>query len=239
MQKYSFRSSTLAEREEFYSQEFSISKIKKFFRKNKIPYPQLCAVDAGSETGVILDKEHKGKMFYFKFSELNKKIKHYLPEDVYYDRNRYKDPDKILKTLNFRERISEELVFDLDIDNLSKGKNNLNEKNLKFLFSQAVKMKKELYKIGFKKILIIYSGRGFHVHILDKNACLLNSMERDKLNKRFSRYPIDPWVSRGFIHLIRMPYTLNSLVSRIVIPVKNDRINFNESIPRFLVKDSS
>src|SRR3989338_6437417 len=111
-----FRKSTLNERKEFYEKEFSIAKVKAWFKKNNMPLPQLCAVDAGSESGIILDKKNKDKMLYFKFSELKGKIKKYLPEDIYYDRNRYKSPDKILKTLDFnnlKNRVSEELVFDI------------------------------------------------------------------------------------------------------------------------------
>ena len=55
------------------------------------------------------------------------------------------------------------------------------------------------------------------------------------MNKKFRDYPIDPWVSRGFIRLIRMPYSLNGLVSRVVKPVQIKRgFNREASYPRFL-----
>ena len=75
-----FRISTLSERKEFYDREFSVAKVKAWFRKNNLQLPQLCAVDAGSESGIILDKKNKNTMLYFKFSELQKKIRKYLPE---------------------------------------------------------------------------------------------------------------------------------------------------------------
>lgn len=50
---FPFRSSTLTERKEFYEKEFSIEKAKEWFRKNKMPLPQLCAIDSGTETRII------------------------------------------------------------------------------------------------------------------------------------------------------------------------------------------
>jgi len=233
-----FRFSTLAERQEFYEREFSIKKVKAWFKKNKMPFPQLCAIDAGGDTGIILDKKLKGKMLYFKFSELNNKIKKYIPEDVYYDRNYYKRPDKILKTLNFNQHafdahFAQELVFDIDVDNMHKK---VSTKNLKKAYSIVLELKKELRKdTKFKNLKVVYSGRGFHIHVLDKRAYYLTIPERELLNKKFSYYPIDPWVSRGFIRLIRIPYTLNSLVSRVVTPI-DERKGFQpkETLPKFL-----
>ena len=262
-----FRFSTLAERQEFYEREFSIKKVKAWFKKNKMPFPQLCAIDAGGDTGIILDKKLKGKMLYFKFSELNNKIKKYIPEDVYYDRNYYKRPDKILKTLNFNQHafdkhISQELVFDIDVDNVKNSRTKVQDgfeflntsrigryednslsinrkvstKNLKKAYSIVLELKKELRKdTKFKNLKVVYSGRGFHIHVLDKRAYYLTIPERELLNKKFSYYPIDPWVSRGFIRLIRIPYTLNSLVSRVVTPI-DERKGFQpkETLPKFL-----
>lgn len=230
-----YRYSTITERKDFYEKEFSISKVKKWFKQNKIPLPQLCAIDAGSETGIILNKKNKDKMLYFEFKDLKKKIKKYVPEDIYYDRNRYKNPNKVLNSLNFSNPISQELVFDIDADNMHKK---VNGKNLRKTYKIALNMKKDLLKTKqFKNIKIVYSGRGFHLHILDKEAYFLTIKEREFLNKKLSKYPIDPWVSRGFIRLIRMPYSLNSLVSRIVTPI-NAKKSFisSETIPKFILK---
>ena len=57
MKNFPFRHSTLSERKEFYEKEFSVSKIKKWFKSNNLPLPQLCALDPGSETKIILDKK--------------------------------------------------------------------------------------------------------------------------------------------------------------------------------------
>ena len=234
---YPYRQSSLSEREEFYKKEFSIKKVKRFFKKNKIGIPQICAIDAGTETGIIIDKKLKNTMLYFPFSELKQKIREYVPEDVYYDRNKYKNPKKELKKLNFNSWISQKLVFDIDSDNSECNhpkSQPICNKCLKRAYSSAIKMKEELKKY-FKNVLIIYSGRGFHLHILDKKAYKLSIKERENINKKFSKFPIDPWVSKGYIRLIRMPYSLNSLVSRIVIPLNKDyNINKKDIIPLFL-----
>ena len=239
MGKEIFRVSKLEERREFYKKEFSIKKIKKWFAKNKIKIPQLCALDAGSETNIIINKKLKNNMFYFPFKELKRQIAKYTPEDIYYDRNLYANPDKILENFNFNERITQELVFDVDSDNFScefHGDGEVCKSCLEKAFRSAVKLEADLENKGFSKIKIVYSGRGFHVHVLDKKAFYSSQEERRKLSIKFSKYDIDEWVSNGDVHLIRMPYSLNSLVSRIVTPLRKNSIKdlFEKSTPKFL-----
>ncbi len=239
MGKEVFRVSTLEERREFYKKEFSIKKIKKWFAENKIKIPQLCAFDAGTETNIIINKKLKNSMLYFPFWELKRQIAKYIPEDVYYDRNLYANPDKILENFNFNKRITQELVFDVDSDNFIcgfHGSRKVCKNCLEKTMKNAIRLKNALKKKGFKKIKIVYSGRGFHVHVLDKKAFYLSRKERRRLSIEFSKYGIDEWVSNGDVHLIRMPYSLNSLVSRIVMPVENNTIKrlFKNSSPEFL-----
>lgn len=233
-----YRFSKLSERKRFYNKEFDIKKVKKWFKDSLGYYPQICAIDAGSETGIIVNKKYKGEMFYFFFDELQEKIKKYVPEDVYFDRNIYSNPEKILETLQFKKPVSQMLAFDIDADNIE-CENHSDELEvcqdcIKKTYNYALDMKKGLSR-RFKKIKLVYSGRGFHIYILDKKAFKLDFKERSKLNKQFSKYPIDPWVSRGHIRLMRLPYSLNGLVSRIVIPIGTSR-KFNEkkTIPKFL-----
>ncbi|MBU2590029.1 MAG: hypothetical protein KKA65_00245 [Nanoarchaeota archaeon] len=229
-----YKAATLDERKEYYEKEFSITKAKQWFKKNNMNLPQLCALDAGSDTGIILNKKWKDKMFYFEFKDLKKKIQKYNPEDIYYDRNVYDNPKKVLDTLKFDKRIKQELTFDIDADNIKCSYSKpVCDKCLSKAYDFAINMKKELKKSGFKKIRLVYSGRGFHLHILDKKAYFLSIKERDLLNKRFNKYPIDPWVSKGNIRLIRLPYSMNGLVSRIATPV--EKIYKKEkTIPKFL-----
>jgi DNA primase catalytic subunit len=230
-----YRPSTLAERRTYYENEFSESKVKAWFRGRETP--QLCAVDAGSETNVIIDRKLKDKLLYFHFSELKNRLARYVPEDVYYDRNTYKDPEKTLESLDFNEHEKQELAFDIDVDNIPcrhARREKVCNVCLSKAFGWAVKMKARLEE-EFNKTRVVYSGRGFHIHVLDEKAFQLTIKEREKLNRRFSAYPLDPWVSRGYIRLIRMPYTLNALVSRIAKPVDARRaFDPSTAIPKFL-----
>lgn len=235
---FPFRFSTLNERSKFYLHEFSSEKVNEFFKKNKIKKPQLCAIDAGSESGIIKNDNWKNIMFYFPFKELKEKIKKYNPEDIYYDRNVYENPEKILRTLKFGAYIEQELVFDIDSDNIKCDHPNgawVCDKCLRKSYLASIDMRNALLKF-FRQILIVYSGRGFHLHVLDEKAYLLSNRERERLNRKFSRFPIDPWVSAGNIRLIRMPYSLHGLVSRIVTPIYKINFKFDDGnyTPKFL-----
>lgn len=233
-----FRPSSLEERRKFYDTEFSLNRVKSWFKQNKVLLPQLCAIDAGTESGIILHKSWKNIMFYFPFSQLKQKIRKYLPEDVYYDRNTYENPKKVLNEKKRSKWIKQELAFDIDVDNLNCKHNKKEEVcNVCILKAHelAIKLKSQLKKLGFKKISIDYSGRGFHVHVFDKTAYNLSIKDRDSLNKKFKRFAIDPWVSRGHIGLMRLPYTLHGLVSRKVTPI-NKKFNAEKTIPKFLTE---
>ena len=96
---YPFNPSTLKQREQFYN-GFSLNKALSFFST----IPQFFAVDPGTETKIIKNKKDLNKLFII-YSEKNlrQKLIHFLPEDVYYDRNRYKDPIKCLKCMDFKK----------------------------------------------------------------------------------------------------------------------------------------
>lgn len=229
---FEFRASTIEERKRFYEKEFSIEKIKKWFKENKMPLPQICAIDAGSETDILINKKYKNFMLYFEFKDLKKKIKKYLPEDLYYDRNIYENPKKVLDSLNFKKYSMQELVFDVDSNNIKCNHcEEVCEKCLKKAYIYSLKIKKMLEK-KFKRVIMVYSGRGFHLHVLDIKAYNLTLKERKKISEEFSNFPIDPWVSRGYIRLIRMPFSLHGEVSRVVVPVKNNWQK--KAIPNFL-----
>jgi len=237
MEEFEFRAATLKERKEFYEKEFSIKKIISWFRRSGRKLPQLCAIDAGTDTKIIKKKEWMDKLFFFPFKDLKKKIRKYIPEDVYYDRSFFENPEKVLRTLNFDDWISQELAFDIDVDNFKCDchlRKEVCDKCVKEAYFWALKMKRELKK-RFKKIDITYSGRGFHVHVLDASAYSLSKSEREELSRKMSNFPIDVWVSSGNIRLMRMPYSLHGVVSRISIPLNRDKkLNKLATIPKFL-----
>lgn len=238
-----FRLSTLEERSIFYKKEFSIRKLASWFNIK----PQLFAISFGSDRSQTKFPSKLNELTILKPStnipKLKYKLLHFLPEGIFYDRNIYKDYKKAWKSFNFRFNsknvLGQELAFDLDPENIPCKCNSLYpkfcniciKKLIPITFNLAIELKKE-----FKKVQIIYSGRGCHIHVFDNDSYSLSIKDREELNKKFSHYPIDPWVSKGNIRLIRLPYSLNATVSRIVIPIDKsfNPLKNRKSLPTFL-----
>ena len=74
---------------------------------------------------------------------------------------------------------------------------------------------------------IVYSGRGFHIHVFDPEAYALSTKQRRQLarEEKEKGFQIDEWVTAGDMRLIRLPYSLHGLVSRIVIPVEKSELD--------------
>ena len=245
------RYANLEERKEFYSSEFNLQKAAQWFgaqqsrvkfaviigRHSKI-YPEKYEEDAS--TTIIIDD-------YKDLEDVNAQIVEFLPEAVYYDRNVYDESDR---------KVGQELAFDLDPENVTcpihgtladKMKRN---QGLSFCELELEMVKKEaigLYeflKRRFSEVKAVYSGRGFHLHVLDKQAYQLNIQERADLagQVKSSGFHIDEWVTSGEMRLIRLPYSLNGLVSRIVFPLSKgeletfDAIHDERCLPKFLGK---
>lgn len=258
----SLRPSSLKERESFYKKEFSLKRIENWLH-GRIK-PQIFEIDVGTETKIARNKREIGKLFVFDLSKLSltKQLTSLkgtclekLPEDIYYDRNIYKNVSLVVKKKKYRNAIGtrnwlgQELAFDLDPENISCS---CKKRKLPEIFKfcenclEGTKQKTlEMYeflksKLNFEKVEIVYSGRGYHLHVFDRPAFKLNLKERSAINNKLKKFPIDPWVSRGHIRLIRLPYTLNALVSRVVLPLtrkeleKFDPFSSEKAVPRFL-----
>ena len=246
------RYSTLEERKQFYTQEFNPQKAAEWFsgglgrtkfaviigRHTKI-YPPKYKQDAS--TTIIIDE-------YKNIEDVRQQILEFLPEAVYYDRNLYDQNDN---------KISQELAFDLDPENITcpihgtLADKMKRKQGLSFCEVELEMVKKEtigLYdflETRFSDVMVVYSGRGFHLHVLDQKAYLLSSEERLNLARQAKQlgFHIDEWVTSGEFRLIRLPYSLNGLVSRIALPLRKDEIeNFDavhdeRCLPKFLGKE--
>jgi len=182
----------------------------------------------------------------------------YLPEGVYYDRNVYAPLETMRRAhLDYahawRSRFfrGQELAFDLDPENLDCpihgdiAAKMARHQGLSFcdwefeeIRRQAASLFDEL-KRRWSDLRVVYSGRGFHIHVFDDAAFQLTRKERATIAKRFARrYAIDEWVTSGEMRLIRLPYSLHGMVSRIVIPVPRGRLgsfryNDPKAVPHF------
>ncbi len=163
----------------------------------------------------------------------------YLPEGVYYDRNAYAsvrearqravDYAHAWRSPVFR---GQELAFDLDPENLDcpihgdirdkmRRHQGLSFCDWEFEETrrQAAEMHDELSR-EWSRLAVVYSGRGFHVHVLDADAYALTKTQRARIARSFGkRFALDEWVTSGEMRLIRLPFSLHGMVSRIVVPV--------------------
>jgi len=177
----------------------------------------------------------------------------YLPEGVYYDRNVYSSLDAARKARLDYARAwrsplfqGQELAFDLDPENLDcpihgdieakmRRHQGLSfcDREFEEVRRQAGALYDELSE-QWTRLKVVYSGRGFHIHVFDDDAFRLTRKERNRIATRFAeRYAIDEWVTSGEMRLIRLPYSLHGMVSRIVIPLpRGDVPKFRYDDPR-------
>jgi DNA primase catalytic subunit len=248
------RYSTLKERQQFYSREFDLEKATEWFggelgntkfaviigRHTKI-YPEKYKEDAA--TTIIIDE-------YRNLENVREQILDFLPEAVYYDRNVYDKEGRVM---------GQELAFDLDPENITcpihgsladkmERKQGLSfcEVELGMVKQEAVGLYEFLEK-SFSDLWVVYSGRGFHMHVLDTDAYKMSTKERLGIARRAKQkgFHIDEWVTSGEYRLIRLPYSLNGIVSRITLPLKKDELESFDAVhdgrclPKFLGKEAT
>jgi DNA primase catalytic subunit len=243
------RYATLEERREFYTKEFDVDMTTEWFRGGLggVKF----AVIIGRHTGIFLEKYREDTETtiiideYKNMSDVKEQIIEFLPEAVYYDRNIYNPEDKA---------VGQELAFDLDPENIEcpihgtladkmARRQGLGfcEIELDLARKETIGLIKRLEK-QFSSVQTVYSGRGFHLHVFDENAYKLGFEERLALAQQIKEegFHIDEWVTSGESRLIRLPYSLNGLVSRIVLPLKKDALEsfdaFHDKrcLPQFL-----
>jgi len=243
------RYATLEEREQFYTQEFVAEKVADWFG-DKLANTRF-AVIIGRHTGIYPSKYKTDASTtiiideYKDLEDVRQQILEFLPEGVYYDRNVYDADGRI---------VGQELAFDLDPENItcpihgSLADKMKREQGLSFCELELEMVKQEAVELWgfleqrFSEVRAVYSGRGFHLHVFDKEAYVLSTKERLDLAKLVKQagFHIDEWVTSGEFRLIRLPYSLNGLVSRIALPLTKqeletfDAIHDERCLPRFL-----
>lgn len=250
------RYSTLKERKTFYQKEFDIERLREWFKswngKGKAKFAVIIGrhtrifprkYGADASTTIIIDE-------YKDFEDIKAQILEFLPESAYYDRNVYDQKQKI---------VGQELAFDLDPENLTcpihgtledkmKRRQGLAfcEVELNMVKDETIRLKEELEK-QFSDTRVVYSGRGFHIHVFDPEPFKWNYRRRLALARELKKkgFLIDEWVTIGGMRLIRLPYSLHGMVSRMVLPVdaaelaKFDPIIDRRCIPKFLTESTS
>jgi DNA primase catalytic subunit len=106
---------------------------------------------------------------------------------------------------------------------------------------ETIRLYEELAK-QFLHMRVVYSGRGFHIHVFDAESFTWKQARRKVLATKLKKkgFLIDEWVTTGGMRLIRLPYSLHGMVSRIVTPVRVQELDkFNpvsdeRCLPEFL-----
>jgi len=245
------RYSTLEERKQFYTVEFDLQKAAGWFgsRSGRVKF----AVIMGRHTKIFPEKYREDASTtiiiddYANMQDVKANIIEFLPEAVYYDRNVYDEYDR---------KVGQELAFDLDPENItcpihgSLADKMKRGQGLSFCEIELSMVQKEAvglyeYLAGcFSEVKAVYSGRGFHLHVFDKEAYGFSSQQRLDLARQVKAagFHIDEWVTSGEMRLIRLPYSLNGLVSRVVLPLTKgelesfDAVHDERCLPKFLNK---
>lgn len=257
------RFATLEERRGFYEREFSLAKVKSWLEYRN---DTVFALIVGRHTN-IFPQEHakirKNTIIvdeYKNLEDFRGYILRYLPEGVYYDRNLYASRSVCVKCGKSYRRcwncegfLGQELAFDVDPENIRcPYHGSLQEKmrrrqGLSFCMREFNAVKRQTLKLyeelrnQFEEIKPVYSGRGFHLHVFDEEATTLTFNDRKILAKKLAKkFAIDEWVASGEMRLIRLPYSLHGMVSRVCVPLSIEEVkNFNpindkRCIPEFL-----
>src|SRR5260370_10612453 len=91
----------------------------------------------------------------------------------------------------------------------------------------------EILSKRFTQINLVYSGRGFHIHITDEETVFWNRKKRLALVRSLTKkgFLMDKWVPAGGMRLSRVPYSLNSLVKRVATPLPKPEMGVFHPIP--------
>lgn len=242
------RAASLAQRRRFYTTQMEYAAAAKWM--SRPAGRKVYALIVGRHTGIYPRRFRHLKNVPLivddvsAVSELRPYLLRYLPEGVYYDRNVYRPMGRgPVPDLDYAHAwrspafLGQELAFDLDPENLDcpihgdieakmRRKQGLSFCDWEFteIRHQAAALYDDLSR-RWDRIRVVFSGRGFHLHVFDESAFRLTRAQRIRIAKTAARrYPIDEWVTSGEMRLIRLPYSLHGMVSRIVIPVPRGKL---------------
>ncbi|MEM3745699.1 MAG: DNA primase, partial [Candidatus Bathyarchaeia archaeon] len=212
------RPSTLEERRQFYKSEFNLEGVRNWLSgwRGKVSFAVIIGrhtriyppeYEEDASTTIIIEN-------YESLDEVREWILEFLPESVYYDRNLYDEERRIL---------GQELAFDVDPENFTCPiHGSLEDKmrryqGLSFCELELNMAKRETLRLyealseNFTRLRVVYSGRGFHVHVFDEDIFSWSyEMRRALANEMKNRgFTFDEWVTSGGMRLIRLPYSLH------------------------------
>jgi len=132
-------------------------------------------------------------------------------------------------------------------DKMSRGQGlSFCRQELDMLKEETIRLYENLRET-FSKISLVYSGRGYHLHVVDSDSFVWTYKARRDFARAQKKqgHPIDDWVTAGRLRMIRLPFSLHGMVSRIVLPLEPreldtfDPVRDERCIPKFLGSTSS
>jgi len=241
------RPASLRERHGFYEREFRTNLVRDWFRGWTTPI--VFAVIIGRHTKIVPAEYRTVRDRtilideYGKLQELQRYCMEFRPESVYYDRNVYQSWDQARLGPNKLDELGksfgQQIAFDIDPENFECPihgtlEDKMNRRQglsfcrleLQMAQGQVLELMDELSDT-FSKLRVVYSGRGFHVHVLDEDTLFWTLKQRITLARSLARrgYLMDEWVAGGGMRLIRLPHSLNGLVSRVARPLDIEKIH--------------
>ena len=232
----------------FYEVEFDVRNLNHWIG-DRTSHMKLAMI-LGRHTGVVVEVHatHKNDVVIVDDWSSARDVRdfalEYLPEGLYYDRNRYWDvrdcarcgdrASSCRKCYNYN---GQQLALDLDPENvdcpyhghigdkIARGRGlSVCMHEFRQVKGQAIRLLAEL-RSAYRDVRIVFSGRGFHLVVYDEHAYFLSAGQRKSIAKEISaRYDIDEWVTEGESRLMRLPYSLNALVSRKCMELKGERV---------------
>jgi len=250
------RYSTLSERKEFYSIEFDIDRVEQWFKGWNDSWRVKFAVIIGRHTRIFPNKYREDASTtiiideYKDLEDVKLQVLEFLPESTYYDRNVYDKNQNIA---------GQELAFDLDPENLAcpihgtLADKMRKHQGLAFCELELNMVKEETHRLyeelekQFSQLRVVYSGRGFHIHVFDREPFTWKRKQRQALARELKKkgFLIDEWVTSGGMRLIRLPHSLHGMVSRVVLPIEPkelsrfDPVSDPRCLPKFLLQPTS
>jgi DNA primase catalytic subunit len=243
---------SLQDRQEFYKREFNPNLVRDWFRGWTKPI--VFAVVIGRHTKIFPAQYRRDRDRtilideYDTLQDLRRHCIEFRPESVYYDRNVYKNWDQARHGSNKMEELGksfgQQLAFDIDPENFECPihgtlEDKMNRRQglsfcrleLQMAQEQASELMDELSK-SFAELRMVYSGRGFHVHILDEGTFFWTRRQRLNFVRSLARrgYLMDEWVASGGTRLIRLPHSLNGLVSRLARPLDRVKVHSFDAV---------